>query len=234
MPNFIRFTSAATHDKCILDELQLEPGDFVCFDKAYIDYKRFYNWSEQGVFMVTRMKENGVYEQEAELDIPDECDDGVLKDEVITVDTVDSEGEPQKLRLRRIAFWDSRKEKVYIFISNQLELDADIIALIYKKRWYIETLFKKLKQNFPLKYFLGDNQNAIEIQIWVAHISMLLMEVIRKQVKRNWAFSNMVSMVRFHLMNYIHLISFLNNPEKAWSENNKRKKYVPDLFNSSA
>jgi len=234
VPNFIHFTSAATHDKCILDVMKLEAGDFVCFDKAYIDYKRFYDWSIRGVFMVTRMKDNGVYEQVKELDIPDNCDSGVIKDEVITVDTVDVEGVHQKLELRRVAYWDNKKKKVYVFISNQLALEAELIALIYKKRWYIETLFRKLKQNFPLKYFLGDNQNAIEIQIWVSYISMLLLEVIRKRVKKKWAFSNMASMVKFHLMNYIKLISFLNNPEKAWSEQNKKNAFVPDLFNSSA
>ena len=234
VPSFIHYTSAATHDKCILDVMTLESGDFICFDKAYIDYKRFFNWSKDNIFFVTRMKYNAVYEQQEELDIPDHCDDGVIKDEIITVVTVDTEGNDQKLELRRVAYWDNKKKKVYVFISNQLELDAEVIALIYKKRWYIETLFRKLKQNFPLKYFLGDNQNAIEIQIWVSYISMLLMEVIRKRVKRKWAFSNMVSMVRFHLMNYIKLIAFLNKPEKAWSEQNKEQNSIPDLFNSSA
>jgi len=234
VPSFIHFTSAATHDQCILDELKLESGDFICFDKAYIDYKRFCNWSEQDIFFVTRMKDNAVYEQVKELNIPDNCDQGVIKDEIITVDTEDSKGIAKKLQLRRVAYWDNKKQRVYVFISNQLDLEADIVALIYKKRWYIETLFRKLKQNFPLKYFLGDNQNAIEIQIWISYISMLLMEVIRKRVKRKWAFSNMVSMVRFHLMNYIKLIAFLNEPEKAWSEQNKKQISEPNLFNSSA
>lgn len=233
VPSFIHFTSAATHDKCIFDNLELEAGDFICFDKAYIDYKRFYKWSKQGIFMVTRMKENAVYEQVQELDIPDDCDTGVIKDEIITVETTDEQGNSQQLKLRRVAYWDNKKEKVYVFISNQLELEAEVIALIYKKRWYIETLFRKLKQNFPLKYFLGDNQNAIEIQIWVSYISMLLLEVIKKRVTRKWAFSNMASLVRFHLMNYIKLVPFLNNPEKSWTEQNRRQKNKPDLFNSS-
>lgn len=69
-------------------------------------------------------------------------------------------------------------------------------------------------QNFPLKYFLGDNQSAIEIQIWCTLISLLLMEVIRKQLKKSWAFSNMIAIPRFHLYSYVHLTNFLNNPEK--------------------
>ena len=66
-----------------------------------------------------------------------------------------------------------------------MELPAETIALIYKKRWQIELLFKQLKQNFPLKYFLGDNVNAIEIQIWAAMIANLLITLVRSKINRN-------------------------------------------------
>jgi len=75
---------------------------------------------------------------------------------------------------------------------------------------------QKIETDFPLKYFLGDNQNAIEIQIWCGLIIQLLMLVIQRKTKRKWAYSNMVSMVRFHLMTYIDLFKFLENPEKQW------------------
>jgi len=226
---FIHFTSAATHDLCLLDELTLEKGDMICFDKAYIDYERFHEWSDKGIYMVTRMKENAVYETLEERDIPDDCDHRIIKDEVIMVKTKDK----KELSLRRVAYYDSQKDKVYVFISNQLELDAQQIALIYKKRWEIEVFFKYLKQNFPLKYFLGDNQNAIEIQIWVANIAMLLLQVIKKGLKRKWAFSNMVSMIKFHMMSYISLISFLNDPEKSWIDQNKTNSDQLKLFDFS-
>ena len=67
----------------------------------------------------------------------------------------------------------------------------------------------------PLQYFLGDNKNAIQIQIWCALIADLILNVIRKQVNRKWAFSNLASLVRLHLFNYLNLISFLENPEQA-------------------
>ena len=119
-----------------------------------------------------------------------------------------------------------------IFITNNFEFDAETIALIYKKRWQIETLFKQLKQNFPLKYFLGDNQNAIEIQIWVSMIANLLVTLLKNKIKRKWAFSNLVALIRMHLMDYINIYKFLENPEKSWQEvNEKRKnKYENSLF----
>jgi hypothetical protein len=110
-----------------------------------------------------------------------------------------------------------------VFLTNSFNQEAVTIAGIYKYRWQIELLFKKLKQNLPLKYFLGDNQNAIEIQIWCSLISPLLVEVIRKTIKRKWAFSNMVALVRFHMVSYVYQFNFLNDLEKELKESIKNQ-----------
>lgn len=117
----------------------------------------------------------------------------------------------------RIAYWHEPHKKVYEFITNNFEIEADKVAEIYKNRWQIEKMFKRLKQNFPLKYFLGDSQNAIEIQIWVSLIIQLIMLVIQRKIKRSWAYSNMVSVIRYHLMTYINLFKFLEKPDADWS-----------------
>jgi hypothetical protein len=114
-----------------------------------------------------------------------------------------------------------------VFLTNSFNQEAVTIAGIYKYRWQIELLFKKLKQNFPLKYFLGDNQNAIEIQIWCSLMSPLLVEVIRKTIKRKWAFSNMVALVRFHMVSYVYQFNFLNDLEKELKESIKTKDKPP-------
>ncbi len=213
VPCLIRFTSAATHDHTFLKELNLEKGSFVVFDKAYNDYLQYLQWTLDDIYFVTRQKDNAVYKTIKEFDLDDKTSDSVLKDELIAV-----EKNGNSIELRRVAFWDSKSEKVYEFITNNQEIKPDTVADIYKHRWQIETMFKRLKQNFPLKYFLGDNQNAIEIQIWVALIIQLLMLVIQRTIKRKWAYSNMVSIVRFHLMTYINLFKFLENPHKKWAE----------------
>ena len=182
-------------------------------DKGYTDYLQYAQWTDREIYFISRMKDNAIYESLHELELPEHIDQEVLKDEIITI-TYKVNDEKRPLKLRRIAFWHEESAKVLVFISNNFELQAATIAAIYKYRWQIELLVKKLKQNFPLKYFLGDNQNAIEIQIWCALISLLLMEVIRKTIQKKWAFSNMVTLVRFHLITYVHLIHFLNNPEK--------------------
>ena len=214
VPCLTKFSSAATHDHTFLKDLELKKGSYVVFDKGYVDYEQYQKWTLDDIYFVTRQKDNARYTSLEEFDIPDKVDDAVLKDEKIEL--LDKNGLP--FSLRRIAFWYDKHQKVYEFITNNFELDADKIADIYKNRWQIETMFKRLKQNFPLKYFLGDNQNAIEMQIWVSLIIQLIMLVIQRKAERKWAYSNMMSVIRYHLMTYIDLFKFLKNPEAKWEE----------------
>ena len=179
---------------------------------------------------MTRLKTNAAYLQVIENEIPNYIDDGVIKDEIIEVEASKQNDLKENLRLRRVVYWDDKNQRCFEFITNLFGLNAGHVALIYKLRWQIELLFKQLKQNFPLKYFLGDNENAIKIQIWSALIANLLLTVLKKKLKRKWSFSNLVSFCRLHLFNYIHLIRFLNNPEKDWL---KEKTLQLNMFNSS-
>ncbi len=77
--------------------------------------------------------------------------------------------------------------------------------IIYKKRWQIELLFKQLEQDFPLKYFLGDKENTIEIQLWVAMLDNLLITLVKSKQKISWAFANMMNIIRQQLMNYANI-----------------------------
>ena len=145
----------------------------------------------------------------------------MLEDQIIEV-TVKENGQESKLKLRKIRFYDRVLKREFEFLTNLFEMRADLVAAIYKLRWQIELLFKQLKQNFPLKYFLGDNENAIKIQIYCALIANLLMTVIQKKLKRPWAFSNLVSFCKIHLFNYIHLLRFLENPDKDWQQTQEK------------
>jgi len=213
VPQLVRFSSAARHDHTFLADLELREGSFVVFDKGYTDYSQYHQWSQKKIFFVTRQKDNAAYQSAGEYDIDDSIDPAVIKDEQITV-TKDN----QQVRLRRIAYYHAKQDRTYIFLTNHHEFPADKIAQIYKNRWQIESMFKRLKQNFPLKYFLGDSQNAIQIQIWVSLIAQLLMLVVQRKAQRRWAFSNMVGVIRYHLTSYIDLFSFLKDPDQSWRQ----------------
>lgn len=207
VPCLINLTSAAQHDHTFLSKIKLPAHSWLVFDKGYTDYEYYAQLTANNIFFVTRQRENAVYESIEEFDIADDAPDQLLKDEHIHIVRDDL-----KLCLRRIAWMDVERNKCFEFITNNFEVPASTIAVVYKQRWQIELLFKRLKQNFSLKYFLGDSANAIKIQVWVCLIANLILKIIQLQAKRKWAFSNLAALIRYHLMSYIRLLDFLKNP----------------------
>ncbi len=217
VPKMVWFTHSATNDHVLLNKLKMDANTIYVFDKGYNDYKAFQRFSDNQTGFVTRIKDNAVYEPVCKNEIGEHIHSGVIEDEIIEV-TVKNDESTCKLKLRKVRFHDREQKREFEFLTNLFEMRADLVAAIYKLRWQIELLFKQLKQNFPLKYFLGDNENAIKIQIYCALIANLLMTVIQKKLKRSWAFSNLVSFCKIHLFNYIHLTNFLENPDKDWQK----------------
>ena len=229
MPHFIEFSAAADHDQQIFKALKLPADSYIIFDKGYNNYKQFAAFSRAGVFFITRQKENAVYQTITECLHDSNSADAILKEAIIIQEYTDEQGNKQQLRLRRIAWWDEQQQKAYEFITNNFELDAPTIAKLYQYRWQIELFFKKLKQNFPLQYFVGDNQNAIEIQIWVSIIALLLLSVIHCKNKTSMAFSVFVTAIKLHLFNYISINQLL----KEYKKKRTRKAVQHDLFSSA-
>jgi hypothetical protein len=215
LPKVVWFSASSANDNVLLKKLPLDKNIIYVFDKGYNNYTVFKEFSDTKTGFVTRIRENAVYKLEEKLCIDEAVHSGVLSDQIIEIQ-VNEAKQTSKLRLRKVTFYDRTLKRKFEFLTNLFDMRPDMIAALYKLRWQIELLFKQLKQNFPLKYFLGDNENAIKIQIYCVLIVNLLLTVIQKMVKRTWAFSNLVSFCRIHLFNYIHLLKFLENPEKDW------------------
>lgn len=218
--DFVRMTSAKLHDKNFLPFLKLEPNSFVVFDKAYNHYLQFAVWTKKKVWFVTRMKENAVYHVTKV--ITDKTKKkgakGVIKEQFISLKYKDGNGEQKRLALRRITFM-ADDGKIYYFITNNFKITADTAAAIYKNRWMIELLFKQIKQNFPLRYFWGESENAIRIQIYCVLIAQLLMVVIKKKSMSKKSFANIITVIRLHLMSYVELFAFIKDTYMAWRKN---------------
>lgn len=164
---FVRMTPAKVHDRQFLLKLKLPAESFLVFDKAYNDYRQFHAWTRQQVWFVSRMKENPVYHVcKVLIDrIKRRKTWGVLKDQLVTVG-YKQDNTNIRLCLRRVTY-KAEDGRVHIFITNNLKISASQVARIYKCRWMIELLFKQIKQNFPLRYFWGDSQNAIQTKFTV-------------------------------------------------------------------
>ena len=228
MPCFIKFTAAALHDQQFYEYIKELPNhSIITFDKAYINYEQFDKFNDRGVTYVVPQKDNAHYTSIKELALLD-AETDILKDEIVEVKySVENEKVKAKkqLQLRRIAYYSQKHKDTFIYWTNNIELTATEIVSIYQNRWQIEKFFKKLKQNFPLQYFLGDNTNAIEIQIWCALIGLVLMQVIFKEQKATMAFSILASIITIHLMNYTCLTSIINKYKQKRQRKNKKHKH---------
>lgn len=233
MPSFIKYTAAALHDQQFYKYIKELPDySIIAFDKAYINYQQFDKFTKRDVYYVTRQKENADYTAIEEFELPKQAQH-ILKDERIEVSyKVDKEVITQQMR--RVAVFSQKYQKAFVYITNNFNLTAVEIAGIYANRWQIETFFKKLKQNFPLTYFFGDNANAIEIQVWCALIALLLLEVLHKGQKSKMAFSIFASVIRLHIMNYISISAILETyklkrvrKKKSENLNSAPKKTAP-------
>ncbi|MEJ1237615.1 IS4 family transposase [Chryseolinea sp. T2] len=214
VPCLIRYSSAASHDAPFLKDLKLPEGSIIVFDKGYNNYDRLSQFENEKVTWVTRKRKGAVFKAAQKFEVSEhQKSKGVHKDRLGVLGHTHYEHPTVKCRM--IHFIDPQSGKKFQFITNNTKLAAATIASIYQRRWQIEILFKRLKQNYPLKYFLGDSENAIKIQIWCALIADLLIKLIKAKAARKWSFSNLTSIIRIHLMTYIDLFAFLKKPDQA-------------------
>jgi len=214
---FVRITEAKMHDKNFLKDIQVPAFSMLVFDRAYNYYKQFALWTERNIFFVTRQKKNALYEvEETVSEQPVEKGKaGVSKEEIIKI-VYKSKKEKKELKLRRISYQDD-KNRLYTFITNNFTITAEEVALIYKKRWGIEILFKKMKQNFQLHYFYGENENAIRTQVWCTLIAQLLLTVLQNMAKVKKAFSMVATLVRIHLISMLDVYELLKSTKREWA-----------------
>lgn len=221
---FIKITAAKVHDKNFLKSLELISHSMVVFDKAYNYYHQFALWTQNQVYFVSRLKTNAVYTV-IEVTRKHYRKKGiakVLSDEIIEMEYYPEEetGKKQrkitkKLRLRKVCYQDERN-RYYEFLTNSFEITAEEVAFLYKKRWGIEILFKKMKQNFQLHYFYGENENAIRTQVWCTLIAQLLLTVIQKIAQTKKAFSVVASLVRIHLISMLDVKELLRSTNRGY------------------
>ena len=208
VPMVVQLTSAAKHDHYLLKEVHLPKDSTLAMDRAYLDYAQFQRLTEEGVCYVTKMKKNLKYKVLSGVTYVSPKGLVTHKDERICFE----KGDITHLS-RRVEIWNEKSTKSVVLLTNNFEFSIDDIAEIYKRRWAIETLYKQLKQNYPLHFFYGDSVNAIQIQTWVVLIANLLCTILSRKIKRRVSFSQIVTMLRLTLMYYPDFISFMKNPE---------------------
>lgn len=211
VPCDVKFTSAATNDSFMLAPSYYQHEEILAMDRAYINYDKFEELTMKNVVYVTKMKKNLCYE--ILVDCMDMNEEGKMayREQVV----VFRKGGINHIA-RIITYVDIKKNKLPKLVSlltNDFDMPIETIVAIYRRRWQIESLFKQIKQNFPLRYFYGESANAIKIQIWVTLIANLLLSLLQSSLERRWSFSGLATMVRIVLMYYLNLQTFFNQPD---------------------
>jgi hypothetical protein len=230
---FIKMTAAKVNDQKFLKSLELISDSMIVFDKAYNYYHQFALWTQKRVYFVTRMKKNAVYTV-IKVNREHYRKKGkakVLRDEIIELEYHPEKEDGKqdlktklKMTLRKVSYQDDQN-RYYYFLTNNFDISAEDVAFLYKKRWGIEILFKKMKQNFQLHYFYGENENAIYTQVWCTLIAQLLLTVTQKIAQAKKAFSVVASLVRIHLISNLDENELLRSTKRSF----KSKSIPPGL-----
>lgn len=213
IPDMINITEAAVHDSKGFEQQVFKKDTIIVEDRAYFEFDLMMVRIKANNIFVIRIKSNTVYDVVKELDLPQDKDQHILKDELIVLTSAAAiKAGIDKVVLRRVAAYDEKNNKVIEIITNQLKWEAATIGALYKKRWDIELFFKALKQNLQIKTFIGTSQNAVRSQIYVALINYLLLELLRRNTcKIKQGLSNFSEKIRICLTYYLSIDYVCNN-----------------------
>jgi len=226
LPTFISITDGKTHDVNILDELVFEPLAFYLMDKGYLDFERLYRIAQASAFFVTRAKTNLSFKRIYSREVDKQT--GLRCDQTIKLTTYYSrKAYPEKLR--RVKYYDKEQGKTYVFLTNNFEIAAAEVALLYKHRWQIELFFKWIKQHLKIKRFWGESENAVKTQIWIAICTYLMVAIIKKELKIERNLYEILQIISVSIFDKTQLNQLLTESALQNSENDISKQL--NLFN---
>ncbi len=210
IPTFIHLTDGLCHDVNVLDHIVIEPGAIYVMDKGYVDYFRFYSQiHQQRGFFVTRAKDNmaarRVYSRKVDKTT------GLIYDQSVKLTGFYIKKDYPEY-LRRIKYRDEETGKIYVFLTNNFELSALLIAQLYKERWKIELFFKWIKQHLRIKSFYGTSRNAVYCQIWIAICMYLLVAILKKRLKLEHSLYTLLQVFSLTLFEKVTINDAVNNP----------------------
>lgn len=211
MPRFVQITEAKVADVRIAQSMKLPKGSLVAMDRGYNDYGLFADWTENSIFFVTRLKKNASY-QFIQCHEPTPETGNIKSDVEIAFKAKKARKKLKDKVFRKVTVRDPETGEDFVLLTNNMKLKASTISGIYRDRWEIEKFFRLLKQNLKVKTFVGTSENALQVQIWTALLSLLLIKWLHYLSKAGWSFSNMAVLLRMNLFTCRRLKAWLDDP----------------------
>jgi len=179
IPDFIHISDGKMHDVNFLDLITILPYSFYVMDRGYLDFSRLYRINTANAYFLTRTKKNFDFERIYSAQVDKST--GIKCDQTIKLCGFYAlQDYPEKMR--RIKFYDIETDKILVFLTNNFDLKAIEIAMLYKHRWFIETFFRWIKQHLKIKSYWGRSLNAVKIQIWIAISVYVIVLILKKKL----------------------------------------------------
>jgi hypothetical protein len=193
IPEFMFITDGRYHDSNALDIIPFYANAIYLMDKAYVDFEALFRMHRAGAFFVTRAKERLRYSViEQDFNINEAT--GLRADKTVALTVAKSKRlYPEKLRL--VEFYDSEHQQLLVFLTNNFEVSNLEIANLYRNRWQIEVFFKWIKQNLTVKKLWGHSENAVNLHVWVAICTYLIVAYLKHAIKCNLSIYEMMQIL---------------------------------------
>jgi hypothetical protein len=222
IPTFVHVSHGKMADVTALDHLPLEPGAFYVMDRGYVDFLRLYRFTQRGAFFVTRGKKTLDYSLRSRRKIDKST--GLRCDQTIVLAGPKS-SQLYPAELRRVAFYDVEHARRFVFLTNNFDLPALVVAQLYRCRWQIELFFKWIKQHLRIKTFYGNNPNAVKTQVWVAISVYVLVAIVKQELRIDRPLSEILQILSLSLFEKVPLSEALttkNTPLSGTPSPNQR------------
>jgi hypothetical protein len=198
-PVYHAVTPANVNDITAAKAMPIQLGATYVFDLGYYDYAWWADLDQAGCRIVTRFKTNTPLHQARDLPVP--SGSSVLSDRIGFLPTRQAKNRrnPMQAAVREVVVLNETGKRLRIF-CNDLDMPAQEIADLYKRRWLIELFFRSMKQTLKITRFIGRSENAVRIQVAVALIAFLLLRLMQQITKVKHGFLELVRLVRANLM----------------------------------
>lgn len=217
IPTFIEVSDGKRHDVNILDTIVPEPASFYVMDRAYVDFARLHVFHRGGSFFVTRAKQGVRFRRR--YSHPVDQSTGLRSDHTVVLASAASrKNYPDTLR--RIHFHDAGKDRHLRFLTNNFDLPALTICLLYKSRWAVELFFKWIKMHLRIKAFYGYSENAVKTQIWIAVAVYVLVAILKKRLALQASLHEILQVLSLALFEQVPIL-------QAFGELESQEKSLP-------
>ncbi len=210
IPTFIEVSEGKLHDVNILDAIVPEPGSFYVMDRGYVDFQRLHVFPRSGAFFVTRTKQGIRFRRR--YSHPIDASTGLRSDHTVVLASASSRKHyPDPLR--RIHYHDAEQDRHLRFLTNNFDLPALTICLLYKSRWQVELFFKWIKQHLRIKAFYGYSENAVKTQIWIAVSVYVLVAIVRKRLALERSLHEILQVLSITLFEQVPILQAFGDVE---------------------